>query len=353
MKKSLAVLAFVLAAGTQLSAQQNPAASDPTLSVSPLSGVGSQFNINFKVGNSGTAIITGIGVTNQMKFTISLGKCKPSVNGQVSTIGTDALSGLALLNFDVTYDAVNNVFYGTQKPGIALGILNLLPITIHVQVTALSPNTQTNDIGGTLNVQPNPSSNGQNLTSDDEANIFTHTTGSPLPVVLNNFEARGSGCSVALNWNTANEQNFDHFEIERGIERSYTMIGSVKAKGDNSAYAFTDAKPATGVNTYRLKMVDADGTSTYSEVASANANCVVMASTISVYPNPTSAAVNVKGLKEGSTLRLMDVTGRMLIEKANSATAETLDLSRFPSALYTLQVIENGTLKTTVKVSRQ
>jgi hypothetical protein len=353
MKKSLVILAFALAAGTQLSAQQNPAAADPLLSQAPLNNIGSQFDISFKVGNAGTNIITGIGAANQMKFTISLGKCKPSVNNQVSTIGTDALTGLALLNFDVTYDPVLNMYFGTQKPGIAVGMLNLLPIVVHVQVTALSPNTTTNDIGGTMNVQPNPSSNGQNITSDDQVNIFTHTVGTPLPVVLEDFTARAAGCAVALDWKTGSEQNFDRFEIERGSDRGYTQIGSVKAKGNNSVYAFTDAKPGTNTNIYRLKMVDADGTFTYSEVASAKASCPVAATEVAVYPNPTTGMINVKGLKEGSTLRLVDVTGRMLMEKNNTAAVEMIDLSRLPSALYTLQVIENGALTATVKVSRQ
>ncbi len=353
MKKSLVILAFALAAGTQLSAQQNPAAADPLLSQAPLANIGSQFNISFKVGNTGTSVITGIGAPNQMKFTISLGKCKPSVNNQVSTIGTDALTGLALLNFDVTYDPALNMYFGTQKPGVSLGILNLLPISVHVQVTALSPNSTTNDIGGTLNVQPNPSSNGQNVTSDDEVNIFTHTTGTPLPVVLEDFTARAASCAVALDWKTGTEQNFDRFEVERGSDRGYTQIGSVKAKGNGSAYSFVDTKPGTNTNIYRLKMVDADGTFTYSEVASAKANCPVAASEVAVYPNPTTGAVNIKGLKEGSTLRLMDITGRMLLEKTNSAAVEMMDLSRLPAALYTLQIIENGAVTATVKVNRQ
>lgn len=355
MRKILMILGLSLITGTSLFAQQNPACANPQLNPNPLAAVGSQFDLSFKVGNNGTVDILGNSATQIMTFTLTLGKCAPSVGGTVSTIGVNALSGDALNYFDVIYDAGAKTFYGTQKAGVAMGTVpnGLHTIVVRVQVTTASTNVTVNDIGGSMNVQPNAASSGVQTTSDDDVAVFTHTLNNPLPVTLNSFEARGADCAVALNWKTGTELRFDHFEIERGAGNGFAQIGSVKAKGDNSSYAFTDGKPATGINTYRLKMVDVDGSSIYSEIASAKANCPVLAAAIAVYPNPANAVVNVKGLKEGSTLRLMDVTGRMLLEKTNSRTTEILDLNRLPSALYTLQVIENGSLVTTVKVSKQ
>ncbi len=355
MRKILMIAGLSLITGTSLLAQQNPACANPQLNPNPLTTLGSQFDLSFRVGNSGTIDISGANALQRMQFTISLGKCAPSVGDAVSTTGVNALTGDALNYFDVTYDANIRTFYGIQKAGVAMGMVpnGMHTITVHVQVITASTNTAINDIGGSMNVQPNAAAAGSQPTSDDDVAIYSHTLNNPLPVTLSSFGARSNGCAVTLDWKTGAELGFDHFEVERGSQNGFTQIGSVKAKGNSSAYTFTDAKPATGINTYRLKMVDADGSSTYSEIASAKANCPVPAAAIAVYPNPASTAVNVKGLKEGSTLRLMDVTGRMLLEKANSGTTETLDLSRLPSALYTLQVIENGDPVTTVKVSKQ
>ena len=355
MKKSLAILGLALMGAAQLQAQQNPAVANPWLSVAPVANVGSQFDISFNVGNSGTVAISGANLTQQMSFTISLGKCKPSFNNTISTIGTNALSGAALNSFNVTYDANLNMFFGTQKPGVAINFLTLQTIMVHVQVTQLSATATTNDIGGTLNVQPNPASNGTggNVTSDDEANIFTHTTGAPLPVVLNQFDAQANGCAVSLKWSTADELNFDYFIIERGVDKDYKGIAKVSAKGDNSVYEQNDATPISGLNTYRLKMVDKDGMFTYSPIASANINCTPNSDAIIVYPNPAKNLVNVSGVSIGATVRITDITGRTVAEQISTGESLQMDIAKLPAAMYNVTVIKNGAATASIKVSKQ
>lgn len=347
------ILGLSLMAASPILAQQNPACANPQLNPNPLANVGSQFDLTYNVGNNGTVEISGNSEAQRMGFIISLGKCAPSVGGAISTLGIDALSGDALTYFDVIYDQNITTFYFTQKSGVPVGMIpsGMHTISIHAQVTVAS---STATIGGSLNVQPNAGASlASQPTSDDAVAIYTNTTGTPLPVVLNSFAAQNSGCAVLLNWNTAAEQHFDRFEIERGAAQGYTVIGSVKARGNNSAYAFTDNKPAAGLNAYRLKMVDADGSFTYSEVVTARVQCPEVSRDITVYPNPSAAEVYVKGLNEGSTLRLMDITGRVLVEKTGSASVEKMDMSRLPAAIYTLQVVENGNLTHTVKVGKQ
>lgn len=344
----------MLLAAPSLFAQQNPAAANPNLSQAPLANIGSQFNLSFDIGNAGTLDITGTNEPQKMKFTISLGKCAPSVNGVVSTIGTNALTGTALTYFDATYDATINMYSFTQKANVPLGIVpnGMHNIVVHAQVTALSAPGNTDDIGANLNVQPNAAAAGASQpTDDDRVEIFTHTTGAPLPVVLNGFQAHGAGCSVVLDWNTGKELQFDHFEIERGAGKGFTVVGQVKATGDNSRYTFTDKAATNGLNTYRLKMVDADGSSIYSDIAGAKADCGVTA-TIAVFPNPTTASVQVSGISAGTTLRLMDVTGRLLSETVATGSTERIDLSSLPAALYHVQVIKDHTVITTAKVSK-
>ena len=355
MKKSLIVSGLMLLAAPSLFAQQNPAAANPMLSPAPLANIGSQFNLSFEVGNAGTLDISGASEPQKMKFTISLGKCAPSVNGVVSATGTDALTGTALNYFDVTYDAAIKMYSFTQKANVPLGIVpnGMHDIIVHAQVTTLSAPGNTDDIGANLNVQPNAAAAGASQpTDDDRVEIFTHTTGAPLPVVLNSFQAHGVGCSVALDWNTGKELQFDHFDIERGAGKSFIVVGQVKATGDNSRYSFTDRQAANGLNTYRLKMVDADGAATYSDIATAKADCGT-AATIAVFPNPTSSSVQVSGIPAGATLRLMDVTGRLLSETVANGSTERIDLSALPAALYHVQVIRDHTLIATAKVSKQ
>jgi hypothetical protein len=73
---------------------------------------------------------------------------------------------------------------------------------------------------------------------------------------------------VILSWHTSSEENLRETAIERKIVNgTFTIIGSLPAKGDNSSYTFVDEnafKVEDGVYVYRLKFVNNDGTSSYS-----------------------------------------------------------------------------------------
>jgi hypothetical protein len=82
------------------------------------------------------------------------------------------------------------------------------------------------------------------------------------------FHARSESDDVRLEWQTGEEKNLQNFIIERKTpQSSYTEIGSVAPKGDNSFYTFTDQnayKTNDMIFVYRLKIVDHNSVSTYS-----------------------------------------------------------------------------------------
>lgn len=87
-----------------------------------------------------------------------------------------------------------------------------------------------------------------------------------LPVTLSEFDATCEQDQVALNWTTEREQNNQFFTLERS-ENGYdfTPIGQVNGSGtttDFTAYTFADKTPLQGMNYYRLKQTDIDGTQT-------------------------------------------------------------------------------------------
>ncbi|MCF0055207.1 DUF4347 domain-containing protein [Dyadobacter sp. CY356] len=92
------------------------------------------------------------------------------------------------------------------------------------------------------------------------------TACTPLPVTLISFTAKTSPEGNLLLWETAQEKDFDSFSIERSFDMAavFTNIGSVK--GGLNQYKFTDAIASKGHNYYRLKMIDLDGSSTYSRI---------------------------------------------------------------------------------------
>jgi len=82
------------------------------------------------------------------------------------------------------------------------------------------------------------------------------------------FHARSESDDVKLEWQTGEETNLQNFVIERKTpQSSYTEIGSISPKGDNSYYTFTDQnayKTNDMVFVYRLKIVDNSSVATYS-----------------------------------------------------------------------------------------
>lgn len=93
----------------------------------------------------------------------------------------------------------------------------------------------------------------------------------PLPVTLTSFSGKNIGRENILFWVTESESNLSHFEVEKSVngQTYFEKIGKVTAKGDiqsSANYTFSDKTPYEGENTYRLKMMDINGTFQYSPV---------------------------------------------------------------------------------------
>jgi hypothetical protein len=102
---------------------------------------------------------------------------------------------------------------------------------------------------------------------------IVNATLSTLPVSLTSFNINASNQNaVSINWQTAQEINTDHFEVETSTNSSnWLKVASLRATGNSStlqSYSFTDKKP-TAFNSniyYRLKTVDMNGSYTYSAI---------------------------------------------------------------------------------------
>lgn len=91
-----------------------------------------------------------------------------------------------------------------------------------------------------------------------------------LPVTLNFFKASKQQNTALLQWQTATEQNSKSFIVERSADGNiFIAIGNLQAAGNSTtikSYSYEDAATLQGNNYYRLKQVDADGKTAYSDV---------------------------------------------------------------------------------------
>ncbi len=177
----------------------------------------------------------------------------------------------------------------------------------------------------------------------------------PLPVVLTGFTAYASGCSVSLSWQTSAEINSSHYDIEWGTDAVYlTGNGSVPSKNATTGamyrYELTDL--SGGIYYFRLKMVDLDGTFTYSKTIPVEVNCRGTAS-ITVWPNPADNRIIISGIPDNTQITVMDIAGRVLIKETNfDRSVHEIAVDNLPGGIYFIQFVEkNGrvSLKKIVK----
>jgi len=85
---------------------------------------------------------------------------------------------------------------------------------------------------------------------------------------LDYFQGRSEGEDIRLEWKTGQENNLDHFAIERRTpQSSYMEIATIEPKGSNSIYYYIDQsayKTTDIIFVYRLKIVDNDNQLSYS-----------------------------------------------------------------------------------------
>jgi Carbohydrate binding domain/Secretion system C-terminal sorting domain len=167
-------------------------------------------------------------------------------------------------------------------------------------------------------------------------------TTASLPVELMSFKAQNDAKNkaIALNWKVAQESQLKDYTIQRSSDsKTFTDISSVAAKNSplSMSYDFQDENPLNGVNYYRLKINEQDGSFKYSKVQSAT---VGGKSTISVSPNPTTGAIVLKNAEGFESLDVYDLNGRLVRQFSNKATQ--LDISDLAKGVYQLAIKAKG-----------
>lgn len=148
-----------------------------------------------------------------------------------------------------------------------------------------------------------------------EVYAILSTTNWALPLNLLSFNALLQNNKVLTQWQTTNEVNVSHMNVQRSIDgTSFSFIGKVDATG-SGIYNFTDASLPTNTKTiyYRLEIVDKNGNKQFSKIVAvqlAKNNMLV-----NVYPNPVKDILfaSITSAKQDLvTIQLTDLQGKVL-----------------------------------------
>ncbi|HWI93105.1 MAG TPA: T9SS type A sorting domain-containing protein [Flavisolibacter sp.] len=179
--------------------------------------------------------------------------------------------------------------------------------------------------------------------------------GGVLPVNLLSFDAQKQNTAVQLVWTTASEKFFSHFIVERSATANdFSTLQTIKATSGAEPYTAIDQHPLPGTNFYRLKMVDDDGTYTYSKTIAVNtANSV---SAISISPNPAANHCTLQmeaAAAASETIIIINATGSIVHQQKLYLQTGTnhflIDISGLAKGIYFVQLKNSSAVLQLVK----
>lgn len=158
-----------------------------------------------------------------------------------------------------------------------------------------------------------------------------------LPVNLTSFSALPQSDQILLQWSTGGEINNAGFELQRSADARYwTALGWVPGQYNTTSarqYGYIDRSPLPGINYYRLRQEDADGSYAYSAVVS-----VIAASrkTYMSYVPATSTFQWTAVMPSGGLLLILDSNGRALYQYPLNGEVyeQAIDASSLASGIY-------------------
>jgi Pentaxin family/G8 domain len=188
--------------------------------------------------------------------------------------------------------------------------------------------------------------------SEQIITLGTTNLANPLPVELAWFTAAMTEFNTALlKWHTESETNNDRFEVERsqnGVDFEY--LGQVKGTGTTNKardYMITDEQPLAGTSYYRLKQIDLDGTSSYSQIRSVTNNGERSTAKFSAYPNPVDLSrYNIVTFNKKVNVIIYNNLNRPVRQYQQ---IESFDATGLPNGIYIIRTHMGETFKLLVK----
>lgn len=160
-----------------------------------------------------------------------------------------------------------------------------------------------------------------------------------------------SNSFIRVDWATAQEEDLNHFELERSVDNmNFEYLMTTAAVGNTQVQSnYYEDDYAVLPNQdyyYRIKMVNADGSFNYSNVVTERIVADASNEGVAVYPNPISvgnATVAVTSVRDRVlTVRVFDAIGQLVYTKQEAVSAGSsqfeIPSDDWPSAVYFIQL---------------
>ncbi len=303
-------------------------------------GAGNSLDGSFEIATdgSGNVYVTGFHTDNVFKITPG-----GTITEIIDNTGDGAGNSLDE-SFGIATDGSGNVYVTGRDSDNAFKITPGGTITEIIDITG--------DGAGSGNFFYSP----HRIATDGSGNVYVAGSNADnaykigtfqLPVELIDFYGRVINEKIQLKWTTAIELNNLGFEIQKSKEGiDWEVIDFVEGLGttnDVNEYQYQDKNPYKGINHYRLKQIDFDGTFEYSNVIAVEYENPEM--NFNVFPNPSNGLINLQidnPSNQEIKIKVLDNIGRRITEseiiQGESNLQKEMEIKRSGIYIITVQI---------------
>jgi hypothetical protein len=185
-----------------------------------------------------------------------------------------------------------------------------------------------------------------NLNGNSDVAFVAYNTNSlnlGLPVTFSFFKGNTQSSDVKLYWETEQEKNVAKHIIERSEDGiNFFAIDSIASVGNtdlSSSYQYIHKNVGPGRSSYRIKILNKDGSFQLSKLLHFEIN-EAQAVSISAYPNPARGSVTVRHAPSigNDKIEIRDLNGKLIhSRRISEGSKETLvSLNGFQPGIYTI-----------------
>lgn len=161
---------------------------------------------------------------------------------------------------------------------------------------------------------------------------------SSLPVQLVDFFIKKMNNGIHLVWNVVNEVNIKQYEVEYSLDGiHFSRVAVIAAQGKSAAtYNYVHASIASNTIFYRIKMLEMDGSFTYSSIRTVNDKTPF---SIKLYPNPTNNLLSIETNMIGprTDFRIVNSLGATVATNTATSNKVTINVGHLRPGLYYLE----------------
>lgn len=178
----------------------------------------------------------------------------------------------------------------------------------------------------------------------DDLKLIKRSIVSVVPVKFGDIRGQLlTNNSIQIDWEAYTDSEHDYFEVERAGQASgpFESIERVKRL---PPYRAIDEKPIAGMNYYRIRQVDINGTVTYSPVV--KVYYATEGFSWMMYPNPVAEWITVRysriSAAENIQCQVQDMSGRVMVRNSqriqSGQGSVRLQVEHLPAQIYLLTV---------------